>query len=179
MISVNKTGYHQEDRALVNRVLHGDTYAFKQIMQNSERMVTQIVFKMISSAEDRKDVAQDIYLKVYHHLNGFRFTSKLTTWIAQIAYNTCINYLRKRKERLLDDPDIMRIDGNEPYAHTTNGFLAKADALLERKEFLKMIHSGLEQLSPIYRTLIVLYHEHEIEKMYDVRCTLYDVMVVV
>jgi RNA polymerase sigma-70 factor (ECF subfamily) len=78
-------------------VLSGDKQAFGLIMTNTERLVAQIVFKMISHPEERKDIAQHIYLKVYKKLPGFKFQSKLSTWIAQISYNTCLDHLRKKK----------------------------------------------------------------------------------
>ena len=53
------------DKHLVDTVLSGDTHAFGLIIKNTERLVAQIVFKMISNPEDRKDLAQDIYLKTY------------------------------------------------------------------------------------------------------------------
>ena len=77
---------------LVNKVLRGDTYAFKSIINNTKGLTTQIIFKMIPNAEDRKDIAQDIYLKTFQNLGTFKFQSKLSTWIGQIAYNTCINF---------------------------------------------------------------------------------------
>jgi DNA-directed RNA polymerase specialized sigma24 family protein len=50
---------------LVEKVLCRDTNAFKAIIKNTEALVTQIIFKMIPGAEDRKDIVQDIYLKAF------------------------------------------------------------------------------------------------------------------
>ncbi len=85
------------DQQLVNIVLSGDTNAFGTIIKKTERLVAQIVFKMINNPEERKDIAQDIYLKAFKNLSGFKFEAKLSTWIARIAYNSCLNYLEKRK----------------------------------------------------------------------------------
>ncbi|MBK5271829.1 MAG: hypothetical protein JJE22_12530 [Bacteroidia bacterium] len=73
----NKSGNNLADQQLVKKVLGGDTQAFGVIIKNTERLVAQIVFKMISNAEERKDIAQDIYLKAYSKLPGFKFQSKL------------------------------------------------------------------------------------------------------
>ena len=85
----------QEYQYLVKRVLHGDTNAFSTI-KNTEGLVTQIVYKMIPNSEDRKDIAQEVYLKTFQNLKSFRFQSKISTWIAQITYNTCLNFLDKK-----------------------------------------------------------------------------------
>jgi RNA polymerase sigma-70 factor (ECF subfamily) len=55
-VSGNKENI-QTDRYWIDKVLGGDTNAFASIIQNTEGLVTQIVFKMISRAEDRKDIA--------------------------------------------------------------------------------------------------------------------------
>jgi len=93
----SETDNNQEDQLLVSRVISGDTDAFRLIIKNTEGLVAQIVFKMIPNNEDRKDIAQDIYLKAFQSLSGFRFQSKISTWIARIAYNSCLNCLKKKK----------------------------------------------------------------------------------
>ncbi|HLI92128.1 MAG TPA: hypothetical protein VKU83_00895, partial [Puia sp.] len=62
------TGHQATDRQLVELVLSGDRQAFNRIILATEGLVAQIVFRLIPNEEDRKDVAQDIYLKVFHHL---------------------------------------------------------------------------------------------------------------
>jgi DNA-directed RNA polymerase specialized sigma subunit, sigma24 homolog len=64
--------------------------------------VAQIVRKMTAHEDDQKDLVQEIYLKAYKNLPSFQFKSKLSTWIANIAYNTTINHLQKRKSQLLN-----------------------------------------------------------------------------
>ncbi|HEX6429869.1 MAG TPA: sigma-70 family RNA polymerase sigma factor, partial [Niastella sp.] len=104
---VQKNDNKEEDQWLVETVLRGNTGAFTVIINKTERLVTQIIFKMVTSPEDRKDLAQEVYLKVYKNLSGFQFQSRLSTWIAQIAYNACINHLRKKKLVLVDNGTTM------------------------------------------------------------------------
>ena len=94
---------NDSDRILVTRVLGGETKAFSIIISNTERLVAQIVFKMIRDNEDRKDIAQDVFLKAFNKLSTFKFESKLSTWIGQITYNTCLNYIEKKKLILFND----------------------------------------------------------------------------
>ena len=90
----NNTGQNTTDQSLVERVLNGDNSAFGVIVKKTENLVAKIVFDTIPDEGDRKDIAQDIYLKAFQKLRSFRFQSKLSTWIGQISYNTCIDYLR-------------------------------------------------------------------------------------
>ncbi len=156
----------QSDQYWVGEVLDGDTNAFATIIQNTERLVTQIVFKMISRTEDRKDIAQDIYLKAYKSLPGFRYQSKLSTWIAQIAYNTCLTYLEKKKLVLLDnrsentesDEDSLELVGSKSVIVLFN----QTENDIFQRELNEILKSEIELLSPLHKTLITLYHNEEL-----------------
>jgi RNA polymerase sigma-70 factor (ECF subfamily) len=155
-------GNNPRDKQLVDRVLRGDNGAFTLILKNTENLVAQIVFKMIPIAEDRKDIAQDIYMKTFHSLGGFKFHSKLSTWIARIAYNTCLSWIEKKKP-------ILPGNFNEPEAwpnHSTEnqrlhaGAINESDSRIFRKELSDILKSEVDKLPPIYKTLITLFH-HE------------------
>jgi RNA polymerase sigma factor (sigma-70 family) len=152
-------GNNPGDSQLVNRVLSGDNSAFGKIINNTEGLVAQIVFKMIPVAEDRKDLAQDIYLKVFHNLRGFKFQSKLSTWIARIAYNTCISWIEKKKPILpgnLPEEDAEEIFAGNGYSG--NGFV-DSEARVFQKELSSILHKEIESLPATWQTLIVLYHQ--------------------
>lgn len=156
----------QTDQYWIDKVLGGDTNAFASIIQNTEGLVTQIVFKMISCAEDRKDIAQDIYLKAFKSLPGFRYQSKLSTWIAQISYNTCLTYLEKKKLVLLDnrdehsdtDDDSLELVGVKSAIVLFN----QTENDIFQRELNEILKSEIELLSPLRRTLITLYHNEEL-----------------
>ena len=154
------------DHILVERILQGDTNAFKTVIKNTERLVAQIVFKMIPNAGDRKDLAQDVYLKVFQKLGTFRFQSKLSTWIGQITYNTCLKYLEKKKLMLLDntnsDYDIgdnaLEIISNQSIDLSKN----ESENQLFKQQTSKILQKEIDKLSPIFKTLITLYHNEEL-----------------
>lgn len=162
----NKTDNNVTDQYLISKVLSGDTNAFGAIIKATERLVAQIVFKMIPNAEDRKDIAQDIYLKAFNKLAGFKYQSKLSTWIAQVAYNTCLDYLAKRKlvlpgkvyEDSRTDEETFVSSGKESLFTTDN----ETEKVVTRKELTGILQSGIERLPPVYKTLITLYHNEEL-----------------
>ena len=153
------------DQPLVEMVLKGNTNAFKTIMKNTEDLVAQIVFKMIPIAEDRKDIAQDIYLKTFQKLNTFQFRSKLSTWIAQIAYNTCFSYLEKKK--LIFPGNDMDDNGEgehllEILRNKIAPVKSETENIIFQKELSGILKSEIDKLSPVYKTLITLYHNEEL-----------------
>lgn len=150
-------GNNQDDKLLVKRTLSGDRHAFAQVIKNSERIVAHIVIKMMKNNEDRKDIAQDIYLKVYKKLSSFRFESRLNTWIARIAYNTCKDELRKYKA----EPHDFMLDENGDDGFTTTD-TGNSFRDTEQRELARLLQAEIEKLSPVSRTLISLYHNAEL-----------------
>jgi RNA polymerase sigma factor (sigma-70 family) len=154
------------DQPLVEKVLRGNTEAFKIIIKNTEGLVAQIIFKMIPNGEDRKDIAQDIYLKTFHSLQHFKFQSKLSTWIGQIAYNTCANYLEKKKLVLIDSTNNDNEIKESPLVVLENKTVDitrnETETLIFRKEISGILKIEIDKLSPLYKTLITLYHNEEL-----------------
>ena len=150
------------DRQLVDLVLGGDMHAFGTIVGMTESLVAQIVFKLIPHEEDRRDVAQDIYLKVYQHLENFRFQAKLSTWIAQIAYNTCLNRLQKKQLPVCHPPE-REAEGRDEEAPAGQWRATdETDRLLLQKELKGLLQAEIGKLPPLYQTLIGLYHQEEL-----------------
>ena len=156
------TGNNPADKHLVDRVLRGDTRAFGIIIKNTESLVAQIVFKLIPVAEDRKDLAQDIYLKAFHNLAGFKFQSKLSTWIARIAYNSCLSWLEKKKLVLPGNlhEDEETHESSSPGIYNHSSVESNSEKNLSQKELTHILRKEMEGLPAIYQTLITLYH-HE------------------
>ena len=143
--------YNLQDRILVEKVLAGGANDFSIIIKNTEALVAQIIYKMIAGKEDRKDIAQEVYLKAYKNLPGFRFDAKLSTWIARIAYNACLNHLEKKQLLLMDNFDF-----TEKLASNTTVFV------LDQKESAVIVGAAIEKLPPILKTLITLYHNENL-----------------
>ncbi len=152
------------DEVLVKAVLAGREEAFKTLIRQYERLVLQIVFRMIRRQADREDLCQDIFLKVYDKLSTFRFGSKLSTWIGSIAYNACVNYLRKNRISLV---------GHERRDDETQDFAMKIfdrfetshqpDEMFITKESKHMLWKLVEELSPMQQTVIGLFHQQEMK----------------
>ncbi|TDN38670.1 sigma-70 family RNA polymerase sigma factor [Hymenobacter sp. UV11] len=154
------------DQQLVAQVLGGSTAAFGHLVQRTEGLVTQLVFKMIRHPADRPDVAQDVYLKVFKNLAGFKFQAKLSTWVGQITYNTCLHYLEKKQLVLVDPsepaPDDAVAAGRRPLPPLVAGPDSDPEAALFGQDLAGVLSAAIEQLPPLYRTLIGLYHQQEL-----------------
>ena len=141
-----------EDAELINQILKGNMNAFTFLVNRYQKLVVHITKRLIQRQEEVEDVCQDVFLKVYQNLGKYRNECKLSTWIATIAYNTSINYLRKFKKNIEVNPydsDVLR--------NLTN---YKSDDY-ERTDLHQYIHEQIELLPVQYRTVLTLYHLEE------------------
>ena len=158
-------GRDEEDISLVTAVVKGDTGAFRKLISRYEKLVVGIVYKMISRKEDCEDLCQDVFLKVYERIGTFRFQAKLSTWIGSIAFNTCVNFLEKRKPVLLGDLKKAgdEDEENESYTELTFQDLDSApDEKLLNKEREQVLLMSIEELSVIQKTVLYLFHQMDL-----------------
>jgi RNA polymerase sigma factor (sigma-70 family) len=144
----------QNEEEIISRVLNGDVMAFKILVKQYEKLVTYMVYKLVQNKEDAQDLCQDVFMKVYKYLPDFRFQSKLSTWIAQIAYRTALNHRKNvaGKKSLTDD-----IADFENY-HKTN---EDPESIMIKKSSSEFINQQIQKLPVHYRTVLTLYHLNE------------------
>ncbi|KQC12707.1 MAG: hypothetical protein APR63_02090 [Desulfuromonas sp. SDB] len=147
----------EDEKELVEKVIKGDQEAVKQLIEDYQRLVASIVWKMINNEFDREDLCQEIMIKVYKNISKFRFQSKLSTWIGRISYNHCYNFIKKKKKMInfntLDhlDPDLI---GHSVFVEDSKN--SKKEIVEDNIE--QILLKSLDKLPPVYKLIINLYH---------------------
>lgn len=145
-----------DESALIKRIISGEREAFRELVDKYQRLAAHIVFRMIRNADDREDICQEVFIKVYTNLKSFKGASKLSTWISKITVNTCKNYLMKKKLPLYDEVF--------PAAETADdipGDHFPPDTLAEKDEISYILNDEIAKLPLNYRTAITLFHLNE------------------
>ncbi|WP_345950918.1 MULTISPECIES: sigma-70 family RNA polymerase sigma factor [unclassified Mucilaginibacter] len=141
------------EKEVVSSILKGNMQAFELLVKQYERLVFFVVNRLISNREDMEDICQEVFVKVHKSLHNFAFQSKLSTWIARIAYLTAINHLRKNKtERITHYPDDIE---NFHFTYDT------PELTLTRKNTAEYVNLLIAQMPVQYRTVLTLYHLNE------------------
>lgn len=86
------------DQYYIDRVLLGDTDAFRVLVDRYKDMVYTLTLRMVKNREEAEEVAQDTFVKMYKSLSKFKGDSKFSTWVYRIAYNTSLDNLKKNKK---------------------------------------------------------------------------------
>ena len=117
------------------------------------------------SNEDRQDILQNVFLKVYTKLNAFDESLSFNSWIYRITRNEVIDWSRRTKNQekygYLDTDDEI-FDRTETYEH----FLKD----LEIQEDKELLLQGLNNLKPQYREILILryFEEHSYQEITDI-----------
>lgn len=85
--------------AVVQRAKHGDTGAFEEIIDSYQRKVMTTAWRMLGNQEDAQDASQEVFLRAYRYLGGFKLEQDFGGWLYRIIVNVCRDHARKRGSR--------------------------------------------------------------------------------
>jgi RNA polymerase sigma factor (sigma-70 family) len=139
------------DQHYIDKIIQGETNAFAVLVDRYKDMIFSLSLKMIKNREEAEEVAQDTFIKIYNSLNKFKGDSKFSTWIYKIAYNTCLDRLKKNKK----EENNISID--EFSAHLIKT-MDNALSALEEKERKQTIQNCLNLLPSDENFLLTLFY---------------------
>jgi len=144
-------------------ILSGDTAAYRGLVEKHQDLVYTIVHRIISSAEEAEEVAQDVFVKAYNKLSDYKGEAKFSTWLYRIAYNTAVSHTRKKKvEFLAMDEEVIVNHSEEDVQQQVMG--------LSTEEQNKLIKKALAILPRTDSLMITLfyYHGKDIEEISEI-----------
>ena len=142
--------HEQPDSELVRRIQSGDAAAFDELMQRYKCPVVSFVYRMLGSAEDAQDVAQDVFVRVYQNLDTYRPETKFSTWVFALARNAAIDHWRWRKRHPTEPIE------SAPQVAAPSG----ATEDVEAREIGDQIAAAVAKLPEDQRTALVLAEYH-------------------
>jgi RNA polymerase sigma-70 factor (ECF subfamily) len=147
---------HEEDAALIAGLRAGDECAYEILIQRFEQPVYNLVSRLVDDPGDAADVAQEVFLKVFRKVGGFRSESSLKTWIYRIAVNEARNqrrwFIRHRGKEIGLESES---DAQGPQDWLSDPARSPYQTALDQ-ETHALIESSLQKVSPNYRAALVL-----------------------
>lgn len=139
------------DDLVLARARRGDHVAFVEIVGCYDRRLRALAFRLLGDRDRMDDVLQEVYVKAFRALPGFRGGSALGTWLYRITYNACLDDLRQRRDVVsLDAEEICEPTSRSPdpgELATTRSQLASALSTLpvdQRAAVLLVDYYGLD-----------------------------------
>jgi RNA polymerase sigma-70 factor (ECF subfamily) len=133
-----------EDRELVARYLDGDSAAFDELMTRHQRAVFGVCLRFVKNQDDALDLTQEVFIKAFERLDGFRGDARFRTWIYRVAVNHCLNFVKKNA------PEFVEISEN------TGSVRPSADGAVLRSERRAIVRNLIETLPPKQKVIFQL-----------------------
>jgi len=144
------------DEQLVARARAGDRPAFEQLVRRHQRPVMRLLARQVGQHENARDLAQEVFLKVYLSLSSFDPAFKFKTWLYRITTNCAIDHLRRRAPATCAlGPEPQERGG--PELHGTG---PGPDEWLRLHELERRLEAAVRRLPPDFRQLILLRYRH-------------------
>ena len=140
---------------IISRILQGDSQAYAHLVQRYQNFVFTLVLRYVKNKEDAEEVAQDVFVKAYRSLHGFRGSSKFSTWLYTIATTTSITALRKKK------PDVQSIDDEKLAERAENPEGGIPVNSIEQKSRAAMVNNAIGLLGADDAQVITLFYKGE------------------
>ena len=140
------------DHGLLERYRQGDARAFRDLVVRYQRPVYNAAFWILRHADDARDVAQTVFMRIAERADEFDPSHKFFSWIYRIAVNEALNQLRRggREEALDEDAELADGDGADPQHR------------FEESERSRLLRAALMKMSVSDRTVITLRHFSEL-----------------
>lgn len=144
------------EKQILESARAGDTEAFRELIIPYEKLVFNIAYRMLGSAEDACDISQEVWIKVYKNLDKCTNYDFFKAWLIRITNNTCIDELRKRKVRISPDSYDKQLETEDSEMELQ----IKSDEETPEEQFLSAqrkaaLEKAIQKLSPVYKSVII------------------------
>ncbi|MGZ8868322.1 MAG: RNA polymerase sigma factor [Thermoanaerobaculia bacterium] len=137
-----------DDRLLVETIRGGDAEAFEQLVRRKTPKVYALCYRIIGNAEDAKDIAQLVFIKLWENLGRYDSAYAFDTWLYRMVTNVAIDFIRSRQSRDNAVNSTLRL------VKTSTD--AEQGLVVQRKEIETVFKDVSSVLSPKQKTIFVM-----------------------
>jgi RNA polymerase sigma-70 factor (ECF subfamily) len=155
----------RDEAQMIASILAGDTQLYHQLIRPYERSVYMMAMSYMKNEADAEDVAQEAFLKAFHHLATFRAEAKFSTWLIGIALNEARSRLRREGSQRMESIDDTSDEAGRASPAILRDWREVPSEALERKEVRQMLQQAITNLPTIYREVFVLRDVEELNNV--------------
>jgi RNA polymerase sigma-70 factor (ECF subfamily) len=146
------------DEQLVAWALKGQRGAFESLVRRHRRALVNHLYRQVGRQETARDLAQEVFLKVYLSLSSFDPAYRFKTWLYRIASNCAIDQLRKKQPATCSLHRDTRNERSAGIDATLAGNDPTPHDVLRLRELQSRLDVAVRQLPVDFRQLILLRH---------------------
>lgn len=81
----------------IAEIKNGDRNGFEVIIKTFQQPIFVYCYRMLGNTYEAEDAVQEVFIKVYEKIENYKEDISFSAWVYKIAYNHCINQIRRRK----------------------------------------------------------------------------------
>ena len=144
------------DDTRIEKAKAGDIRAFEELMEEHQKAIYNVAYRIVGNYDDASDVAQDAMIKIFKNLSYFEERSKFTTWMYRIVTNTALDFLKKnRRNKVISIDETISGEEND-YGKQLASDEVTPQELVEQDERRQAVLKALYKLTPEHRAVLVL-----------------------
>lgn len=137
----------QTDADLLKRIADGDRAASQALVDQHLGRILNYAYRMLGDAAEAEDVAQETFLRLWRSLDTWRADAPLIHWLQRVAYNLCIDRLRRRRPVSLENAPEPLDPADSPAGS------------LHRLELAEAVAQAIGRLPERQRAAVVFVHQ--------------------
>lgn len=145
----------EQEVAVVQAVIDGDTNAFEVLIKEYEKNVYNMALRMTGSREDAEDMSQESFLRAYNSLSLYRGESKFSVWLYRIVSNVCLDFLRGKNRRPTVSLSVENDDGESEEMDIADES-QMPERIMDKQLARDTLHRGLASIPPEQRETFLL-----------------------
>jgi len=147
------------DRQLIAQALIDNQAALELLVKRYLGLVYSIAKYYVVSSDDAADVTQEVFIKVWKNLKKFKLEKKFSSWLGEIAKNTALDWLKKKKAVALSTFDDNF--GHNQLIDTIVDLAPTLDEQVYQANLLETLQLALDKLAGPYRQVIEMHDWQE------------------
>jgi len=143
------------EQEIVAQLRQGDEEAFKKLVALFQKKVFNTALGFLQNQHDAEDVAQEVFIQVYHSIGQFKQNSTLSTWIYRITVSKCLDHTRNKKRKKRFALINRLFSDRNTLLHDAPDFIHPG-VQLDRKEDATLLFKLLDTLPANQKTAFLL-----------------------
>ena len=155
----------QDEQGLLERVRKEEGAALQEFVERYKKQVFFLALDLTGNHHDAEDLSQDVFIKAFTAVKGFRGDSRVSSWLHRITVNTYIDEKRKSSFKIMKLQRYFGAGGSEDEKGKEPDFPAPGpdpQTSFEQKRIQTDIQEALKKLSPQQKAVFVLRHYQEL-----------------
>lgn len=144
------------DAELAKLATQGDAAAFEAIMRRHNQLVFRTARGIVESDGEAEDVVQEVWMRAWRALSGFRAESKLSTWLVRIAVNEALGRLRRNSAQIIPLEAAMRSTDSDTQSALTEAPDRGPERSVQRSQVRALIEERIDLLPVAFRSVFML-----------------------